>query len=85
MAFTLECQAEGAPILAAALQYVLDQPSTWVVRITHGEEWQTVSGTIADLNIEGGMVTLADHDDEDRPTGAETVIDLGEISELEIY
>lgn len=69
--------------IAATLQAVLDQPSEWIITIEHADG--TVSGIICDLNIEGSMVTVQDHDGVYQPTGAETTVDFHDITELVIH
>lgn len=83
MAYGITYHGESTTILAAALAFVDDQPSRWIIHIEH--EGGAVTGAIAELNIEGEMVTIADHDDEDRATGAETTIDFNDIHELEVF
>jgi hypothetical protein len=70
------------------LRKVLEQPSPWFIGIGFTPEPgddRRVEGIIADLNIEGSMVTIQDHDEDDRPTGAETTLDLNDITEIEVY
>lgn len=71
-------------IIENTLRLVLEQPSERIIAITSEAEGER-HGIIVDLNIEGGMVTIADHDDEDQATGGETTFDLHDITEVETY
>jgi hypothetical protein len=68
-------------IVGKALRLVSGQPSPWVIRV--GTDETTVHGTVAEFD--GTTLVVADMDDEDQHTGAETTLDIHDINEVEVF
>lgn len=73
-------------VIASTLRLISEQPSDWFIGIDYTPEPgddRRVDGIIAEFD--GTTLVIADHDDEAQATGAETTIDLHDITEIEVY
>jgi len=76
-------------VLASTLRLISEQPSDWVIKVTH--TGADATGALAAFEVEGTIalfdqdtLVIADTDLDAMHTGASTTIDLHDITEIEV-
>ena len=82
MAFQITYNGDDPFILEATLRLIYEQPSDWIILVSHDDE--VTEGVIIAFDA-ASAITLHVHDQEGQATGAETTIDIHDITELEIF